>query len=77
MILDRETILAAAREAKSQYSYRINSLLRFDSSETYDLFISHSFRDKDLIIGLVQLFKKLDIKYMLTGSKMENLTEKM
>lgn len=57
MILDRATILAAASEAKSQYTYRVDNLLRFDSTETYDLFISHSFKDKDLVIGLVQVFK--------------------
>ena len=62
MILDKATILAAASEARSLYSYRIEGFLRFDSAETYDLFISHSFQDKELVIGLVQLFKKAGYK---------------
>ncbi len=59
MILTQNTLRNAAQEARNKYIYNsINeSLSHFDSSAIYDLFISHSFKDKDLVIGLKYLFE--------------------
>ena len=48
----------SAQEAQRMKRYYTlsESLSRFDSTVTYDLFISHSFNDRDLLIGLLQLF---------------------
>lgn len=60
MILTETMLRNAANEARTQYKYYAlnESLSRFDSATTYDLFVSHSFRDKELVIGLLQLFTK-------------------
>ncbi len=62
MILDERTIRAAADEARLNSSYYTYRFRRFDAADTYDLFISHSFRDKDLIAGLYRLFDKAGYK---------------
>ena len=64
MILSKSDLREAARQAKSERlekSYIIESM-NFDSLETYDLFISHSFKDHDLVIGLKYRFDKLGYK---------------
>ena len=58
MILNEDRIRRAAEEARNQrkdntYNY---SATHFDTANAYDLFISHSFKDKDLVIGLYHLF---------------------
>lgn len=54
MILTEDRIREAAKFAKNT---RIDeSMLTFSENKNYDLFISHSFKDKDLVIGLHQLF---------------------
>ena len=65
MILTEETIRSASREAKNTTLYESFSFeksFRFDEQEHYDLFISHSFKDKDLIFGLKYLFEKAGYK---------------
>ena len=61
MILSQEIIKNAARESKRSVifeSYTPENKFRFDEKKEYDLFISHSFSDKDLIFGLKYLFEK-------------------
>ena len=64
MNLSQNTLKNAAQEARSRFKYNsINeSLTHFDSSAIYDLFISHSFQDKDLVIGLKYLFENIGYK---------------
>lgn len=65
MILTEDIIKGAAREAENiplYESFSLEKSLRFDEKEHYDLFISHSFKDKDYIIGLKHLFEKLGYK---------------
>lgn len=57
MILNKNTLLEAAREARNQHIYETFTAQRFDEKESYDLFISHSFCDKDYVVGLNYLFK--------------------
>jgi len=51
----------AAREAEKYSQYKFNKV-RFDASERYDLFISHSFKDRDLVNGLYYLFQRAGYK---------------
>ncbi len=65
MILTEETIKDASKEAQSFLLHEgvtIEKSLRFDAAEQYDLFISHSFKDKNLVIGLKHLFEKAGYK---------------
>ena len=65
MILTEDVIKAASKEARSyllQEGVTFEKSLRFDAAEQYDLFISHSFKDKDLVVGLKHLFKKAGYK---------------
>ncbi len=58
MILNEYRIRRAAEEARSQRKDNTYSSFatHFDAANTYDLFISHSFKDKDFVIGLYHLF---------------------
>ena len=58
MILTERKLRQAASDARIQYKYNSlnESLSRFDSATTYDLFVSHSFSDKEIVIGLLHLF---------------------
>ena len=58
MILTEGILRAAVSDARTQSKYYTlnESLTHFDSATNYDLFISHSFSDKDLVIGLLHLF---------------------
>ena len=65
MVLTEEIIRSASREAKNTplyESFSFGKSFRFDAQEQYDLFISHSFKDKDLIVGLKYLFEKAGYK---------------
>lgn len=62
MILTEETIRKAAQEAKSKRLDESELISKFSSTEQYDLFISHSFKDKNLVIGLNYLFKSAGYK---------------
>ena len=62
MILTESIIRQASREAKEQRILISESTMHFDDAGNYDLFISHSFRDKELISGLYHLFNKAGYK---------------
>ena len=64
MILSENRLRQAAMQAWNQgkYEYYRFSTMRFDAAQTYDLFISHSFKDKDLVIGLYHLFSAAGYK---------------
>ncbi len=64
MILTENLLRNAAQEARSQYKYNSlnESLSHFDTATLYDLFISHSFSDKELVIGLLHLFTNAKYK---------------
>lgn len=55
MILNESIIRKAA--SKSIYEFSRYSHQRFDEAKYYDLFISHSFQDRELISGLRNLFE--------------------
>ena len=78
MILTETRIIQAAEEAKRQRldeSYRNNSM-RFDSDQIYDLFISHSFKDRDIVIGLSYLFDKAGYRVYIDWIDDSNLDRK-
>lgn len=54
MILTESDLRASAQEVKLSNLEKnyISESKRFDAVGTYDLFISHSFSDKDLVLGL-------------------------
>ena len=60
MILTERRLRLAAQEARRQplYESYTRRATVFDSAIKYDLFISHSFRDKDLVAGLAYLFRE-------------------
>ena len=58
MMLTTGELKVAAENAKRTMKYETYASKRFNSYITYDLFISHSFKDKDLIIGLYHLFDR-------------------
>lgn len=62
MILTETRIRQAAQEAKSKRLDESELIRKFSSADQYDLFISHSFKDRDLIIGLYYLFKTAGYK---------------
>lgn len=64
MILTERILRNAAQDARSKLRYSVlnESLMHFDSSTTYDLFISHSYMDKELVIGLSHLFVEAGYK---------------
>lgn len=57
MILSESVLYNAAQEAHTHFQYKY-SQARFDEKGKYDLFISHSFKDQDLVNGLYYLFQK-------------------
>lgn len=78
MILSETRIRLAAEEAKRQRLdeyYRMNSV-RFSTATTYDLFISHSFRDRDIVIGLSHLFTSAGYKVYIDWIDDGNLDRK-
>lgn len=58
MILTESYIRNAAFEARNQGVAVTEGFTRFASSKKYDLFISHSFNDRELVAGLYHLFYK-------------------
>lgn len=60
MILTKRKLRDAAREAQRQplYEAYTRKATVFDSAIEYDLFISHSFLDKDIVDGLAYLFRE-------------------
>ena len=60
MILTERRLRRAALEARKQplYEARTRRATVFDSAIKYDLFISHSFQDKELVAGLAHLFSE-------------------
>lgn len=65
MILTEEIIRTAARDAECEALHENVSLeesLCFNDQIQYDLFFSHSFRDKELVIGVKVLFEKAGYK---------------
>ncbi len=61
MILTESRLRMAASEVKNKIQY-LSENARFASLTTYDLFISHSFSDKELIVGLYHLFEESGYK---------------
>lgn len=62
MILRESTIRMAAKEARKDVSFRKSISFSFDHTCQYDLFISHSFLDAEMIEGLYILFQKAGYK---------------
>lgn len=58
MILTERIIREAAVEARYQGTAVTESFTRFAANKKYDLFISHSFNDRELVAGLYHLFNK-------------------
>ena len=55
--------LAAARKERLQESTdqgHRNVLMKAAALSQYDIFLSHSFRDKDLVVGIAKLFEKFN-----------------
>ena len=64
MILTENKLRQAAQDAKRLYlteSYDSDKLV-IDAINTYDIFISHSFREKELVSGLYYLFSEAGYK---------------
>lgn len=60
MILTETRIKEAAMRASRE---RLTESINFDFCQSdYDLFISHSFKDKNMVIGLYQLFNEVGYK---------------
>ena len=64
MILNETILRQAAQEARRSFAYESYSysIPHFDAAQNYDLFISHSFKDKDLVTGLYHLFTQAGYK---------------
>ena len=63
MILTEHRIRVAGKEATSRrLGLFSESTVRFDASQQYDLFISHSFCDNELVSGLYELFQRAGYK---------------
>lgn len=64
MILTERRLRQAASEVRSEieHSSITKRMFAYDSAIHYDLFISHSFKDKDLVTGLYHLFYKANYK---------------
>ena len=64
MILSERRLRQAASEVRSEieHSSITKRMFAYDSAIHYDLFISHSFKDKDLVTGLYHLFYKSNYK---------------
>ena len=64
MILTESRLRQAAQAARDQRVYTAlgESLTAYNAAIKYDLFISHSFSDKDLVIGLYHLFNTAGYK---------------
>ena len=65
MLLNEELLKNNVWLAHSQYANRENTILNenasiFNKNKKYDVFLSHSYLDKDLILSLVELFNKAD-----------------
>ena len=64
MILTERRLRQAASEVRSEieHSSITKRMFAYDSAIHYDLFFSHSFKDKDLVTGLYHLFYKANYK---------------
>lgn len=60
MILTERRLRQAASEVRSEIEHSSISqrMFTYDAAIHYDLFISHSFKDKELVTGLYHLFSK-------------------
>lgn len=58
MMLTTGELKQAAEYAKRSLKYETFASKRFSTYMTYDLFISHSFKDKDLVVGLYYMFDR-------------------
>lgn len=58
MMLTTGELKQAAEYAKRSLKYETFASKRFSTYTTYDLFISHSFKDKDLVVGLYYMFDR-------------------
>lgn len=77
MILTESELRAAAAEArKHPTEFVLFEETRFDEAESYDLFISHSFKDKDLVIGLRYRFNQCGYKVYIDWIDDQNLDRK-
>lgn len=78
MILSEYKLRQASQQAIEQQKYEIYrySTTHFDTAQTYDLFISHSFKDKDLVIGLYHLFTVAGYKVYIDWIDDSNLDRK-
>ena len=45
----------------------VESVKTFNQSKSYDVFLSHSVKDSELILGMKGIIKILDIVFMWTG----------
>lgn len=75
MILTETRLRTAAQEAHSKYEFSYTPF-RFDEAETYDLFISHSFKDRELVNGIYHLFKLAGYKVYVDWIDNSNLDRK-
>lgn len=76
MILNERILRQAALEAQRSYESYSYSIPHFDTAENYDLFISHSFKDKNLVTGLYHLFSKAGYKVYIDWIDDSNLDRK-
>lgn len=76
MILTESRIRQAAREASTHHIMIGESIMHFDADQRYDLFISHSFADRELVNGLYYLFNKADYKVYIDWIDDKNLSRK-
>ena len=78
MILNETILRQAAQEARRSFAYESYSysIPHFDAAQNYDLFISHSFKDKDLVTGLYHLFTQTGYKVYIDWIDDGNLDRK-
>lgn len=76
MILNERILRQAALEAQRSYESYSYSIPHFDAAENYDLFISHSFKDKNLVTGLYHLFSEAGYKVYIDWIDDSNLDRK-
>lgn len=76
MILTESVIRNAAREAEHRGIPINESVMHFDAMQSYDLFISHSFGDKELVKGLYLLFEKAGYYVYIDWIADKNLNRK-
>ena len=79
MIISQELLRESSKAAKTERVYEQFALaesFRYDGIDTYDLFISHSFSDKELVVGLRYLFNKAGYNVYIDWVDDRNLDRK-